>query len=138
MRALGGILRSTAWVSCAVCKSASEPTPSSLFQRSQDATALGDRFLFAFVVSNSDNAYGKPFAVLLTLSQLNARVQSRRVQYQINLKRTTLDTDPVEEVLVINESGIQAVEPKVSIQFDGHPALALGERRLPRPPAAQD
>lgn len=90
------------------------------------AEALGDRFLFAFVVSNEDNAYGKPFAVLLTMSQLNARVQSRRVQYQINLKRTTLDTDPVEEVLVITGSGIQAVEPKTSFAFVAPPSAYLG------------
>ena len=49
------------------------------------ATTLGDKFRFAFVVLNSANAYGKPFAVLLTLSELEHRTRSKRIQYQVNL-----------------------------------------------------
>lgn len=55
-------------------------------QREYDLAAkLGDRFRFAFVVLNSANAYGKPFAVLLTLQELEHRTRSKRIQYQVNL-----------------------------------------------------
>ena len=55
-------------------------------QREYDLAAkLGDRFRFAFVVLNSANIYGKPFAVLLTLSELEHRTRTKRIQYQVNL-----------------------------------------------------
>jgi hypothetical protein len=55
-------------------------------QREYDLAAkLGDKFRFAFVVLNSANAYGKPFAVLLTLPELEHRTRAKRVQYQVNL-----------------------------------------------------
>lgn len=55
-------------------------------QREYDLAAkLGDKFRFAFVVLNSANAYGKSFAVLLTLSELEHRTRAKRVQYQVNL-----------------------------------------------------
>jgi hypothetical protein len=55
-------------------------------QREYDLAAkLGDKFRFAFVVLNSANAYGKPFAVLLTLSELEHRTRAKRIQYQVNL-----------------------------------------------------
>ena len=44
-----------------------------------------NRFRFAFVVLNSANIYGKPFAVLLTLQELEHRTRSKRIQYQVNL-----------------------------------------------------
>ncbi len=50
------------------------------------AGALGDRYLFAFVVLGNDNEYGGPFAVLLTLDQLERRIRSRRIQFQVNLR----------------------------------------------------
>ena len=50
------------------------------------ARTLGPRYLFAFVVLNSFNAYGKPFAVLLTLDEVERRTRSRRVQYQVNFE----------------------------------------------------
>jgi len=50
------------------------------------ARALGNRYLFAFVVLNSDNNYGRPFAVLLTADQVEERTRSRRVQYQVNFR----------------------------------------------------
>lgn len=49
------------------------------------AAKLGDRFRFAFVVLNSANAYGKPFAVLLSLRELEHRTRAKRIQYQVNL-----------------------------------------------------
>ena len=55
-------------------------------QREYDLAAkLGDKFRFAFVVLNTANAYGKPFAVLLTLSELEYRTRTKRIQYQVNL-----------------------------------------------------
>lgn len=49
------------------------------------AQKLGDRFRFAFVVLNDDNALGRPFAVLLTHNELESRTQTKRVQFQVNL-----------------------------------------------------
>jgi hypothetical protein len=49
------------------------------------AEKLGDRYRFAFVVLNSNNIYGKPFAVLLSLEELRPRIRSDRIQRQINL-----------------------------------------------------
>ena len=58
-------------------------------QREYDLAAkLGDRFRFAFVVLNSANIYGKPFAVLLTLQELEHRTRTKRIQYQVNLWNT--------------------------------------------------
>ena len=55
-------------------------------QREYDLAAkLGDKFRFAFVVLNTANAYGKPFAVLLTLQELDHRTRAKRIQYQVNL-----------------------------------------------------
>ena len=52
----------------------------------QVAKALKDRYLFAFVVLSDSNAYERPFFVLLTLEQLQARVRTSRIQYQINFR----------------------------------------------------
>lgn len=49
------------------------------------AEYLGSRFLFAFVILNSKNVYGRPFAVLLTLAELERKTRQRRVQFQVNL-----------------------------------------------------
>jgi hypothetical protein len=55
-------------------------------QREYDLAAkLGEKFRFAFVVLNSANTYGKPFAVLLTLPELEHRTRAKRIQYQVNL-----------------------------------------------------
>jgi len=53
------------------------------------AKALGARFLFAFVVLNTANKYGRPFAVLLTNDQVIERTRTRRVQYQVNFRSDT-------------------------------------------------
>jgi len=50
------------------------------------ARALGDSYLFAFIVLNSANEYGRPFAVLLTLEEVERRTQKRRIQYQVNFR----------------------------------------------------
>jgi hypothetical protein len=55
-------------------------------QREYDLAAkLGDKFRFAVVVLNSNNIYNKPFAVLLTLQELEIRTRAKRIQYQVNL-----------------------------------------------------
>jgi len=55
-------------------------------QREYDlAQKLGSKFLFAFVVLNSSNVFGKPFATLLSLNELEVRTRSKRIQYQVNL-----------------------------------------------------
>lgn len=60
----------------------------------QLAKALKDRYVFAFVVLNEDNDYGRPFFVLLTLEQLQARVRTSRIQYQINFRADMPLDDP--------------------------------------------
>ena len=58
------------------------------------AEALGDRYQFAFVVLNDDNVYGSPFAVLLTLSQVEERTHAKRLQYQVNFRSDTPVPEP--------------------------------------------
>ena len=58
------------------------------------AAALGDRYLFAFVVLNASNSFERPFAVLLSLEDVEARTRPWRVQYQVNFK-TDLEAPPV-------------------------------------------
>ena len=48
------------------------------------ARTLGERYLFAFIVLNAANEYGRPFAVLLTLDEVERRTRKRRVQFQVN------------------------------------------------------
>jgi hypothetical protein len=57
-------------------------------QREYDmAEALHDKYLFAFVVLSSENDYGRPFAVLLSLAEVDARTRSKRVQFQVNFRQ---------------------------------------------------
>ena len=63
------------------------------------AEALGAKYKFAFVVLNSDNDYGKPFAVLLTLAELQERTRNPRVQFQVNF-RTDLAPGADDERLI--------------------------------------
>jgi hypothetical protein len=56
------------------------------------ASALKDRYLFAFVVLSADNEYGRPFAVLLTINEVEGRTKTQRTQFQVNL-RTDLVAD---------------------------------------------
>jgi hypothetical protein len=50
------------------------------------ARALGDRYRFAFVVLNEDNEFGRPFAVLLALDEVELRTREWRVQYQVSFR----------------------------------------------------
>lgn len=71
-------------------------------QREYDLAAkLGDKFRFAFVILNTANAYGRPFAVLLTLTELEHRTRNKRIQYQVNLWNAK-DAKDAESSLVIN------------------------------------
>jgi len=53
------------------------------------AAALGDRYLFAFVVLSSANDYGRPFVVLLSLEQVEQRTRAKRKQFQVNFRADT-------------------------------------------------
>jgi hypothetical protein len=70
------------------------------------ARALGPRYCFAFVVLNETNIFERPFAVLLTLEEVEQRTRQRRVQYQVNF-RTDIQPDDTsaEHVIVFGESG---------------------------------
>ena len=57
------------------------------------AKALGDKYLFASVVLNENNAYGRRFFVLLTLDQIERRTRAKRIQYQVNF-RSDIVADP--------------------------------------------
>jgi hypothetical protein len=70
------------------------------------AEQLGSRYCFAFVVLNDTNIFGKPFAVLLTLEEVEQRTRARRVQYQVNF-RTDIEPEETdqEHVIVFGEYG---------------------------------
>jgi hypothetical protein len=57
------------------------------------AKALGDKYLFAFVVLNNVNIYQRPFFVLLTLEEVERRTRAKRIQYQVNF-RSDIVADP--------------------------------------------
>ncbi len=50
------------------------------------AEVLGSRYLFAFVVLNSANDFGRPFVRLLTLEELKERTKPWRTQFQVNFR----------------------------------------------------
>lgn len=68
------------------------------------ARRLGDRFRFAFVVLNNANAYGKPFARLVSHDELESMTQTKRVQFQVNLKskKAGAKATPQDFVVVAN------------------------------------
>ena len=70
------------------------------------AELLGDKFLFAFVVLNSENDFGRPFARLLTLAELRERTRPWRTQYQVNFR-----TDLPSEGLVEDKETIFVLDP---------------------------
>lgn len=57
------------------------------------ARALGDKYVFAFVVLNSVNVHNRPFFILLTLDQVEQRTRAKRIQYQVNF-RSDIVPDP--------------------------------------------
>jgi len=61
----------------------------------QLARALGDSHRYAFAVLNSDNDYGRPFFVLLTLEQVERKTRTKRLQYQVNFRS---DMQPDDDV----------------------------------------
>lgn len=68
------------------------------------ARALGDRYCFAFVVLNDNNVFARPFAVLLTLEEVEARTRQKRVQYQVNFRTdTSVENTSEEQVIVFGE-----------------------------------
>lgn len=67
------------------------------------AETIGSRFLFAFVVLSDNNAYGHPFAVLLTHAQVVERTRTKRVQYQVNF-RSDMGTAAARHELLLLDS----------------------------------
>ena len=74
----------------------------------QLARALGDRYLFAFVVLGSLNQYRRPFAVMLTLKQVEERTKASRLQYQVNF-RTDMDPTLLSQEVIVFGSPEDAV-----------------------------
>ncbi len=70
------------------------------------AKALGPRYCFAFVVLNESNVFGKPFAVLLALDEVEQRTRAKRLQFQVNF-RTDIESEETseEQVIVFGEHG---------------------------------
>ena len=50
------------------------------------ATVAQHRLMWAFVVMNDDNNYGRPFFALLTTYDVQRATRSRRIQFQVNFK----------------------------------------------------
>ena len=73
------------------------------------ARALGSHYLFLFVVLNSNNTYGRPFFVPLTLAQVENRTRARRVQYQVNF-RTDMTIDDESDGDWVSFSGRGGIE----------------------------
>ena len=67
------------------------------------AAALGDKYRFAFVVLNDVNDYGLPFAVLLSLEELERRTRPWRLQYQVNFRRdmALADAEASQQIVVL-------------------------------------
>ena len=77
------------------------------------ATALGDRYLFAFIVLNDANEYGRPFAALLSLAEVEHRTRARRIQYQVNFRSDIEPSAEGQELLVFGDvSHIPREEPE--------------------------
>jgi hypothetical protein len=57
------------------------------------AAACPDRYRTAFVVMNPDNRYGRPFFTLLTPHEVESRIRSKRVQFQVNFHGTLAEGD---------------------------------------------
>jgi hypothetical protein len=78
------------------------------------ARTLGERYLFAFVVLDSRNEYGRPFAVLLTLEEVERRTRKRRVQYQVNFRTDLASSEEAGAgwlVLFGDESHLPTTKP---------------------------
>jgi hypothetical protein len=65
------------------------------------ARALGSRYLFAFVVLSVDNDFGRPFAVLLPIEEVERRIGDWRVQYQVSFRNNiVLEPGDHQQVVV--------------------------------------
>jgi hypothetical protein len=64
------------------------------------AKALGERYLFAFIVLNNANVYGAPFAALLTLEEVEARTRAKRIQYQVNFRSDLSAAEATDTAIV--------------------------------------
>lgn len=67
------------------------------------AKALGDRYLFAFIVLNDANTYGRPFAALLSIEEVQRRTRARRIQYQVNFRSDIEPSIDGQELVVFGD-----------------------------------
>ena len=75
-------------------------------QREYDmAAALGDQYLFAFVVLNSENDYERPFAVLLSLEEVEARTRTKRHPVPGELSTAIFSRQTVPKALIVFQPG---------------------------------
>ena len=78
------------------------------------ARAVGDKYRFAFVVLSDENDYGVPFAVLLSLDELERRTRRPwRVQYQVNFRTDMVlaDIEASHQVVVLGtESDVESTD----------------------------
>jgi hypothetical protein len=96
------------------------------------ARALGDKYLFAFVVLNELNVYGRPFAVLLTLDEVEAKTASRRVQYQVNFRTTMDPPDEAVQLIVLGDTvHLPVLPPDATSSADDLGQLSDGVDLLP-------
>lgn len=65
------------------------------------AQALGDRYRFAFVVLNDNNEFGRPFAVLLSLEEVERRTREWRVQYQVSFRSDIVITPGNDDNVIV-------------------------------------
>jgi len=96
------------------------------------ARALGDKYLFAFVVLNDVNVYGKPFAVLLTLDEVEEKTASRRIQYQVNFRTSIDPPDEAVQLIVLGETvHLPVLSPETPSASDDLGQLSDGVDLLP-------
>lgn len=83
------------------------------------AEALGDRYLFAFVVLSNDNVFGRPFSRLLTLRELREMTRPWRTQYQVNFRSDMSGEGLVAdgELILVIDRAPSPPEPPTPGQF---------------------
>lgn len=86
------------------------------------AEALGDRYLFAFVVLNNNNVFGRPFSRLLTLTELREMTRPWRTQYQVNFRSDNSGEGLVADgkfILIVDQEETSSPAPVSTQSFQG-------------------
>lgn len=82
------------------------------------AKALGERYLFAFLVLNDDNDYGHPFFELLSLASVEERTRGKRLQYQVNFHSDMTHDTAADERWAVETVLGDAAETEPPYDFD--------------------